>query len=207
MVADCLRKSRVFVSIPISAIGCTTQCATRNNFITAARPYPCVPGGNRVRSSSWSVRRRTFHDHHDPGPARACTRAGALRSFVTALRCRRRRHPANIGSLQAVLDAAQSGDTIQFADGIYPLSQTLVAAYAWVLCARNRGAGTWSCSDGGYISRRSAADPAVEHNGRRSDGRRALTGTWSTSCSVAARCHARCFPTSAPSTEASKSSR
>ena len=34
--------------------------------------------------------------------------------------------PAQVGSLQSILDKAQPGDTIQLSDGLYPLPQTLV---------------------------------------------------------------------------------
>ena len=34
--------------------------------------------------------------------------------------------PSQVGSLQSILDSARPGDTIQLADGLYPLQQTLV---------------------------------------------------------------------------------
>lgn len=61
--------------------------------------------------------------------------------------------PAQVSSLQSILDAARSGTTVRLADGVYPLSQTLVIRQPGVTLRSKSGNRDAVVIDGRYAAR------------------------------------------------------
>ena len=58
--------------------------------------------------------------------------------------------PSQAGSLQSILDAARPGDTVQFADGLYSLPETLALRIPGITLRSKSGNRLGVVLDGGY---------------------------------------------------------